>query len=165
MRPQDIAVLLKITTKEGKDWLNKDLAHELYLSQSEISESINRSKIAGLLNSTGDNVHKQSLLEFVQYGLHYVFPAVAEAPTRGIATAHSHPLLKKTFKGNEIYVWADIDGKEYGLSIPPLYKDAAKAARYDEEFYTLLALIDVLRIGKAREINFSLQLLKQKILV
>ena len=50
MRPQDIAALLKIITYKGKKWLNKDLAGDLFLSTAEISNSLNRSMIAGLID-------------------------------------------------------------------------------------------------------------------
>ena len=50
MRPHDVVILLKIVAKGNASWFNKDLANELYISQSEISESLNRSKIAGLIS-------------------------------------------------------------------------------------------------------------------
>lgn len=164
MRPQDLVVLLKIISKGKQAWFNKDLAYELFLSQSEISESLNRSKIAGLINADGKKVHRQSLMEFIQHGLHYVFPAIPEGPANGIPTAHSHPVMKEEFESNQVFVWPDIEGKDYGLSIDPLYKDVVKAIKIDSKLHTLLALIDVLRIGRAREINYCLPILKQMIL-
>lgn len=49
MRSLDVAVLLKIIAL-GDGWLNKDLAVGLSISPSEISESLNRSRIARLLD-------------------------------------------------------------------------------------------------------------------
>jgi predicted transcriptional regulator len=51
MRPQDIVILLKIISKKDKPWQNKDLAKELIISPSEISESLGRSALAGLFDS------------------------------------------------------------------------------------------------------------------
>ena len=161
MRPQDIVILLKIISKGKQAWLNKDLAYELFLSQSEISESLNRSKIAGLVNSDCKKVHRQSLLEFIQYGLHYVFPVIPEGLSNGVLTAHSHPIMKNQFQSDQAYVWPDIEGKDFGLSIAPLYKDVVKAIKIDQKLYDLLALTDVLRIGRVREIKYSLPILKQ----
>lgn len=163
MRPQDIVVLLKIVSKGGIKWFNKDLAQELFLSQSEISESINRSKIAGLLNQSGNKVHTHALLEFIQFGLQYVFPVIPEGPAKGLATAHSHPIINSEFAGDPIYVWPDIAGNAYGLSITPFYKDVVKAVKIDARLYEMLALIDVLRIGRVREIKRSRELLKEMI--
>ena len=161
MRPQDIAVLLKIISKGKQEWQNKDLAYELFLSPSEISESLNRSRLAGLINFEKKEPHKQSLLEFIRYGLHYVFPVVPLGLTNGIVTAHSHPLLKKEFASEQKYVWPKVGGKDFGSAIEPLYTDLVKAIENDEKFYSLLALTDVFRVGRAREINFAGQLLKE----
>lgn len=49
MRPHDIVILLKIAAKGKQKWFMKDLAFELGISGSEISESINRSVYAGLI--------------------------------------------------------------------------------------------------------------------
>jgi hypothetical protein len=50
MRPQDVPILLKIIAKGIEPWQNKDLAAELYFSASEISESLNRSLFARLID-------------------------------------------------------------------------------------------------------------------
>jgi hypothetical protein len=50
MRPQDIVDLLKIMGSGDTSWQNKDLSWALSLSASEITESLNRSQIAGLVD-------------------------------------------------------------------------------------------------------------------
>ena len=49
MRPHDIIIILKIIAKGEEKWYIKNLAHELHLSQSEVSESLNRSLVVGLI--------------------------------------------------------------------------------------------------------------------
>jgi hypothetical protein len=164
MRPQDIVILLKIISKGSQPWQNKDLAHELHLSASEVSESLNRSRIAGLINDERKKVHRQSLAEFVEHGLHYVFPAMPGGRSRGVPTAHSHPFMQKSFASSEPYVWPDVSGEETGLAIEPLYRDVVKAVKTDEKLYTLLGLADVLRVGSAREIKVAVPELKKIIL-
>ena len=161
MRPQDVPILLKVIAKGKSSWQNKDLASELYISQSEISESLNRSLIAGLINSEKRNVHRQSLLEFIIYGLRYTFPAVPGPIVRGLPTAHSHPFLKKYFDTAVIYVWPDIKGEYRGQIVEPLFKNAVKASLQDEAFYKLLALTDVFRVGKTREIKIAKEELRK----
>ena len=51
MRPHDIVVLLKIAAMGSQSWYMKDLSQELGISASEVSESINRSFIAGLISA------------------------------------------------------------------------------------------------------------------
>ena len=66
MRPQDIVILLKIIVLAEKDWLNKDLAQSLFISGSEIGESLARSEVAGLIDFTKKRVNRQGLFEFLQ---------------------------------------------------------------------------------------------------
>jgi hypothetical protein len=164
MRPQDIAILLKIIAKGNTAWQNKDLASELFISTSEVSESLNRSSIASLVNGEKKKVHRIALMEFLGHGLHYVFPIIPGGMVNGLPTAHSHPFMQKHFKTELAYVWADARGKQRGLSIEPLYKEAVKAAQQDELLYKMLGLIDVIRVGRVREINVAIKELKLIIL-
>jgi len=163
MRPQDIAALLKIITYKGKKWLNKDLAGDLFLSTAEISNSLNRSMIAGLIDEEKKKVRKLALVEFLVYGLAYVFPQKPGGASRGMPTAHSHPFFSKFLVSDYLYVWPDADSDEKGYSVQPLYPAAVKAAKKDDDLYLLLALADVLRIGKTREKKIASSELKRLI--
>ncbi len=57
MRPQDIVVLLKILSMKNNDWRNIDIANSLQISPSEVSEALNRCKIARLINNKKRSVH------------------------------------------------------------------------------------------------------------
>lgn len=165
MRPQDIVILLKIIAKGDKTWQNKDLAGELAISPSEISDSLNRSGQAGLVESEHrKKVHRQSLVEFLEHGLHYVFPVHPGTMVNGLYTAHSHPVVRAQFPGEMQYVWPDPRGAVRGLAIEPLYTQQVKAARADETLYLMLALIDVIRVGRVREMNFAVAELKKLVL-
>ena len=48
-------------------------------------------------------------------------------------------------------VWPDPEGTVRGQAVKPLYPSAVAAAGRDPQFYDLLALVDVLRLGRARE--------------
>lgn len=161
MRPHDIVVLLKIVTMKG-NWMNKDLAAGLLISGSEISESLNRSKIVKLLSPDKKRVLKGALLRFIQHGLNFVFPAEPGALVRGLPTAHSGPLLKEYFASQDAYVWPDPTGKAKGQSISPLYPNQIQAAKIDQELYELLTLIDAVRVGRVRESEKAIELLKLK---
>jgi len=69
MRPHDIVVLLKIAAKKDAPWLMKDLANELGISRSEISESLHRSSLAGLITKDKQQLMKLSILDFLEHGL------------------------------------------------------------------------------------------------
>jgi hypothetical protein len=166
MRPQDIVILLKIIAKGDKPWQNKDLAAELYISPSEISESLYRSSVAGLIDADQrKKVYRLSLMEFLEHGLHYVFPALPGTMVNGKYTAHSHDFMQKKFRIDTLhYVWPSAKSKVRGLSIEPLYKQQVKAAEGDNDLYLMLALLDVIRVGRVREIKAAIDELKKRIL-
>lgn len=164
MRPLDIIVMLKLLTIEQPDWQYRDLSASLAMPISEVSEALNRSHMAGLVGENRRSIHRQSLMEFIQYGLHYVFPQVPGTMVTGIATAHSHPFYSAHFSSELKYVWPDENGDIRGLAINPLHKGVVKASKADEKLYLLLASIDIIRVGKTREIKLALEQLKKYIL-
>lgn len=164
MRPLDIVVLMKIIALNDEPWQYRDLSSTLRISISEISVSLNRSMVAGLVDREKKKVRRNALMEFIQYGLHYVFPQVPGPIANGIETAHSHPFYKQHFSSDLPYVWPAVDGNVRGQSIDPLHKGVIKAALEDEVLYKLLASIDILRVGKVREKNMAIKELKKHLL-
>lgn len=156
-------VLLKIAAKGKNGWLMKDLAAELGISPSEISESLNRSMLAGLLAADKKKLMKSSLLEFLQYGLKYTYPQHPGGLVRGIPTAYSAPPLNDIIQGEELYVWPYSEGTARGQKIEPLYPSAVKACLEDHLLYELLTLADALRVGKKREQKIAIEELKSRI--
>ena len=163
MRPQDIVILLKILSISQEDWQYRDLAADLSISISEISESLNRSHVAGLVDESRRKVHRQSLMEFLQYGLRYVFPVVPGTMVTGVATAHSQPFFKTKFDAEIDYVWPDENGNGRGLALTPLHKGVPAAVQKDDRLYQWLAAIDILRAGRVREKKLALDVLKKGI--
>lgn len=164
MSPQDIVVLLKIIAYGNASWFQEQLAEALQISQSEISKSLARSKFAGLIDASGKKVFKMALLEFLQYGIRYVFPERPGALVRGIATAHSAAPLNTIIVSEEPYVWPSGKGNLRGQAIIPLYPSVINAVHNDEKLYELLALVDALRVGKAREKDLAIKELQSRIL-
>lgn len=164
MRPQDIIVLLKIVSIHDRKWRNIDIANALQLSPSEVSEVLNRCKIAGLIDSKKRNVHTNSFKEFLIYGLKYVFPVEPGAIVRGIPTAHSaSPINEQISSGGDVYVWPYAKGTQRGQAIEPLYKTLPAISQVDKMFYELLAIVDTLRVGRAREIKIAIDELEKRL--
>ena len=161
MRPQDVAVLLKIISLNQPNWILTTLAAEIKLSISELSESLNRSRISSLIDYNKKLVNRSNLLEFLEHGIKYVFPQSPGTMVRGTPTAHSHPSMKKIFLSNIDYVWADKNGKVIGLDIEPFYVKQVDAVKIDEKYYKLLTLTDMLRVGKVREQKYAVSELKK----
>ncbi len=163
MKPQDIVILLKIVALGDQPWNQILLSESLKLSQSEISQGINRLKYAGLLAEDGKTIMRVSLVEFLEFGLSYVFPQRPGAIVRGIPTAHAAYPINEKIAGSDVYVWPLGTGKVKGQSIEPLYPTVPLAALKDEKLYALLALVDALRVGRKREKELAITLLKQEI--
>jgi hypothetical protein len=163
MRPQDIVILLKILTIK-ENWQYRDLSNSLSMSLSEVSSSLNRSFLGGLIDESKKQVFRQSLMEFIEHGIQYVFPQHPGTMVTGIPTAHSYGVFNDQFKSDEKYVWPDENGSMRGLSIAPLYKGVPISVKHDNKLYSLLAAIDIIRLGKTRELAVALEILKKDIL-
>ena len=161
MRPHDVAILLKIIAINDPHWQLVGLSHSIKISMSEISESLNRSRLANLVDYNKKTIHRQNLLEFLEHGVRYVFPQQPGSMVRGIPTAHSHPFMKNYFISDLNYVWPDSKGNVMGLAIEPFYPRQVEAVIEDQEYYKLLALVDIVRVGKVREIKFAVKELKK----
>lgn len=152
MRPQDIVLLLKIAALgKDRDWYKKDLAAQLNISNSEVSESLNRSLIGGLIEEDKKTINKEAVLEFLVYGIKYVFPAQPGSLVRGLPTGYSAPILKDEFIIDDPLVWEAEGHKTKGVAITPLYHTVPEACKSDPKLYDLLALTDALRVGERNE--------------
>ena len=123
---------------------------------------MNRCKIAGLIDSKKRKVHINSFKEFLIYGLKYVFPVEPGAMVRGVTTAHSAAPVNATIFGADVYVWPYARGNVRGQSIEPLYKTIPATVQEDKLFYELLAIIDTIRVGRAREVKIAVDELQKR---
>ena len=163
MRPHDVAVMLKIASLQSAPWLMKDVAKAVGISCGEVSESIQRSVYAGLMSDDKRMVMRKALLEFIEFGLRYVFPAQAGRMARGIPTGYSAPSLSAALQIQDALVWPDAHGSVRGQSVEPLYKTAPRACLNDKSLYELLTLVDAVRMGRTRERTMAMKELRNRI--
>lgn len=163
MRPQDIVILLKIAVLKDQVWYGKDLSHTLNISASEISESLNRSCIAGFLGSDKKKLMKGALIEFLEHGLKYVFPVKPGGMERGIPTAHSAFPLNEKINSSDVYVWPSPEGKQRGFAIEPLYLPTIKSVLIDQEMHEILALVDAIRLKGSRDNQIAISIIKERL--
>jgi len=178
MRPQDIVILLAISSKRHEGWdkkglkpiykspylQNKTLSEILKISPAEISASLYRSSYAGLISDVTNTkqVLLQSLMDFLKSGIKYVFPTQPGAIVRGVPTAHSAEPLKSQLSYQEEMVWEHPDGTVRGQAILPLYGTVPEIVKSNALLYELLALTDSLRIGGARERELAIRELEKR---
>jgi len=147
----------------------RSLALSTGISKSQVNLALRRCFDVGLAKrdrqSDLPRVHAKALLEFIVYGLKYVFPAKLGAVTRGITTSLAAPILegKLISTGDLLPVWPDAQGKTKGQTVEPLFKFVTYAVRRDAELYAFLALVDAIRIGQPRERNLATDLLAKRL--
>ena len=147
----DILVALKfVSGGAGKTYAQ--LSKELGLSASEVHSSVRRCIEAGLLDELTHLARWKPLEDYLLHGVRYAFPAKRGPVVRGMPTAYAAPPLSLEISSDDLPpVWADPDGDTKGYAVEPLYRSAPRAAKADPQLYELLALVDALRLGRARE--------------
>jgi hypothetical protein len=151
MNKYDIAIAIMLV--QENDPIYEQIALELGISQSTAHAGVARLRRAGLLlPGRKKRVDRLALLEFLEHGLRYVFPAFPGATRLGIPTAHSGPVLAALIDaGDESYVWPSREGTVRGFAIEPLLPSMDRIARDSPAMYAALSLVDALRVGSARE--------------
>jgi hypothetical protein len=153
LRPYDILVLLKLVRIGGLPWTFDSVAHELGLSASAVHRSVDRATESRLFNRKRREVERAALQEVLVHGVRYFFPPVWGGEARGIPTAWAAPPLsgRIAHSGENPPVWPSPDGKARGLALEPLDPRVPGTVIRDEHLWELLALVDAIRIGGARE--------------
>lgn len=167
LKPQDILILLMLLVWKGaKPWRYSDLAKNLRMSQSEVHQAIKRSQLSGLYDPLTKRPKRQALIEFIIHGLKYAFPAIIGDSVEGVPTAHSAPPLNNQIISHDemSYVWPWKGEKLKGKKVAPLHKNVPIVAKSFPEMYPLLALIDALRVGRAREREMAEKELSERIM-
>lgn len=153
LKAQDVVVVLKLAALRGETWTYSSLASALGMSASSVHESVQRASISGLLDPHELRPVRGALLELLVHGLRYVFPAERGRATRGVPTATSAAPLAEALAADDApaLVWPDARGTLRGEAITPLHPTVPRATRSDPRLHALLAVVDALRVGSARE--------------
>lgn len=167
LKPQDLAVALKLVTLQGARVSYAALGQQLRLSQFEVHAAVQRLMVARLAVERDGVVRPNvaALRAFIVNGAPYAYPAVQGEATIGFPTAHGVPPLKGRVKAttDSLPVWPHPEGPVRGQALLPLYEKLPLAAVEDPTFYELLALFDALRIGQAREREMARRLLEERL--
>lgn len=167
LKPQDLAVALKLVALGGKSVSYAEMAKQLRLSPFESHAATQRLMAARLVVDRDGMVRPNlaALRSFVIQGAPYAYPAVRGETTIGFATAHgAAPLKDRVHPSKEaVPVWPHPEGTVRGEALLPLYEKLPLAARDDASFYELLTLFDALRIGQARERELARRLMEERL--
>ncbi len=145
--------MLKLVVRGDSEWSYPILSHELSMSSSEVHAGIKRAVAARLMDMQTKAPIKSNLLEFLIHGVKYAYPPHRGGMTRGMPTAYAAPPLNALIVQSDEPppVWPDPEGPVRGYEFSPLFSSVPVACKADPELYELLALVDAIRDGRARE--------------
>ena len=168
-----MVILLKLVAIGDGEWSYSTLAEDLFISMSETHAGIKRAKNARLVDTRGVKSRKPSGViprktafeEFLVHGVKYAFPPDRGEITRGMPTGYAASFFADRISLSEELapVWPEPTGTVRGYSFSPLYVSVPKAASRDQRLYELLALLDAIRDGRARERDMAVKDIKSRL--
>jgi hypothetical protein len=161
LRPGDIVVALQLALEATASFA--ELSAATWLSAGECHNAVRRLSISGLLSPGTRRPVRELLTRFLLHGVPHAFPALIGPPSIGVLTAHSAPAFAGRVATDERFVWPDAGGTERGLALIPLFPGAPRTAGKNPALYHLLAIVDALRVGHARERKAAEALLQERL--
>jgi biotin operon repressor len=150
----DLLVALKLAASEGEPASLRLLEQDLGLSKSAVANSIHRLRELDLVKDgpDGRRVNKLLLRDCLEHAARWIAPARVGDFELGLPTAHAAEPLKGKLSGDDDPVVIPLPhGPLRGRAVTPLHPLAPAAAAKDAKLHRLLAVVDALRIGRARD--------------
>ncbi len=165
LKSQDILVACKLITLGKAEWSYASLSDALKLSRGEAHSCIKRLTKSKLYNEVTRAPRRAALEEFLIHGVKYAFPVERGANMRGVPTAWAASPLKEVLVDNGELppVWPHPSGEMRGEEFTPLYRTVPDVALNDPQLYELLALLDGVRGGGARERQLAEGMLRERL--
>lgn len=158
--PQDVLPLMLLLKRDDEGKLNqKLLAQQMGWAPSAVHRSLGRLTQSQLWSSSRQQVRKRSAEEFLRYGLRYSFPPVEKGLARGFIVGK----LPNVFLPATPYVWASDNFSDLGTSIEPLDKGFLFIAERDPVLTEWLQIVEVFRLGRIRELNMAIKILRDNL--
>jgi hypothetical protein len=167
--PQDLFVLAGLAIWESEALTTAQLAGRLQITPSQTHLGLKRAEASHLVvlgpargrQRQSKRLHRAAFSELLVHGVRYVYPAVMGGETRGVPTFGR--FAPTSFAAGLEPVWPHAQGDVRGLSFEPLAASAPLAARLDESLYLMLACIDAIRGGQARERRWAVDTLTRRL--
>lgn len=159
----DVLVLVHLARASGP-WTFRSLGGVLGVDIAALHRSIRRLQIAHLLDDDRQ-VDKRNLEEFLLHALRFIVPAELGPVARGRPTAWGAAPLREIFAepSEPAPVWPDPKGASRGPRIEPVAEGVLSLAASDPELAEWFALLDAIRVGRARERTFAADELRTRI--
>ena len=182
LKPFDIVLGLKVGLNErlarqteqlypspNRENSVSDLAASVYKGRADISRSLSRLQHLGLIGERQPNqedvtasnrrfysLNRNAMSDLLIHGVKHIFAPEKLGLGRGMPTGWNCPHVRSEMNPPEIPIaWPSSEGSVQGELIEPLYPQCVLASLQDNDLYVLLALIDVVRLGKPRELKYA----------
>lgn len=153
--PADLLVVAKLAAHDVATPSVRELGDELGMSKSAVAYSLQRLRALDLIKDDdrgGRRVNKLALRDCIENGLRWIAPARVGDFELGLPTAHAaEPLSGKLVGDADPLVMPLPHGPMRGRAVTPIHALAPRAAAKDARLHQLLSLMDVFRIGRARD--------------
>lgn len=155
VRPIDVLVLAKIAMSSSAVSDYGLLAASLGISKGSAHGAVRRLVDAHLLGRSL-RVVRRHVAEMFAFGVGYFIPADLGPEVGGMPTSFGvSPLLEAFGERDDVPVWPSTLGDRRGPAVVPIYETVPFAASQDPELHRLLALVDAVRVGRAREVGLA----------
>lgn len=167
LKGQDIVILLKLLAHPEEKWNMLRLSKALKMNYSTLHQAVERLRFARLVGQSFEDgrlvVDEPGAKRMLANSISYFFPAREGALAVGLPTAAAAPVFQNILVQNDQLppVWPCAQGTKRGVALAPLTKNVPVLALEDPVLYDLLAIVDTLRSGSAREIEQAQLLLGQ----
>jgi hypothetical protein len=154
LQPVDLLVAAKVAAHPQAQPSVRKLGEELGMSKSAVAYSLRRLGELSLLDGSDGKRHinKLALWDCLVHAARWIAPARVGDYELGLPTAHaSRALARKLVGDDDPMVMPLAHGPLRGRAVTPLHPLAPLAAARDPQLHDLLALIDALRVGRARD--------------
>ena len=157
----DIAICLYLAQNGSAPF--SAIGRSVGVSTGQAFNGVTRLRRAGLLSQESADVAVERLIRFCVHGIPVAFAPAFGPTVLGIPTALSAPPFDGLIESAAPTVWPDPTGTIRGEGLEPLYPGALLTAARSPKVYELLAIIDVLRVGQARERRLAEELLTARL--
>ena len=149
LHPGDVVVALQLALTPGVAL--SDLADLAKRSIGEVHNALARLRTSGLVDPEARRIEREPLIQFIRWGVPYAFPPMTGGTTVGIATAVILNGPEAGEPAQSEFVWPTSAGTSRGESLVPLHPRVPELAEQNPRLRSLLALVDLIRIGGTRE--------------
>ena len=166
LRSQDVLVALRLSLGSDEPPPTfQDLSVELGISSSQVHSAVRRTVLCRLVDEHSRRALGPNLCEFLVHGVKYVFPPLFTTVVPGVPTAIAAAPLREHFSiGSEpLPVWPHPHGSVRGQGLEPIHPAAPEAALKNPALHELLALVDAVRAGRARERAMAIKELEARL--